>query len=162
MKKFKSINIVDIDGCICKNIFPMGFEGRISVAKFRARIKDSKIFSSFYLFYKKEIKSRFIFLTGRQEKWFKNETLNLLKPLTKNPEIIYFPDDIDLDFDSYILFKLENVFKIYNQFKKDKKIYYFDDNKLVINILNKLVEYNFLIKNIYFYYICSNDGWSKI
>lgn len=162
MSKFKSINIVDIDGCICKTIFPMGFEERLSVAKFKARIKDAKIFSSFYLFYKKEIKSRFIFLTGRQEKWFKNETLDLLKPLTKNPEIIYFSNDKDLDFDSYILFKLENVFDIYKQFKYNKKISYFDDNKLIINILNKLVEYNFLMKNVYFYYINSNDGWDKI
>lgn len=121
--------VYDIDGCICKNVFP-NLKEKVNIHAIKEKILETPIFPAFVNYFKaiaKKDNSKQLFLTGRKYQDYGIETIKQLSPLEidKN-QIIFYPNHFNHSKDKYIAFKCYHILKnAYNH--KEMKCIVYDD-----------------------------------
>lgn len=134
----KRIEIYDIDGCICKNIFPnLGEKADIKLLK--EEIVKTPLDSGFIKYYKLVSNRSTVkpfFLTGRKAVDFQIETLEQLKPLKINHnQLIFYPDNYSYSKIRYYTFKIYNILAISVKNKNTEVIVYDDMDGYVSKLM---------------------------
>lgn len=114
------IEIYDIDGCICKSIFP-NLEEKADIKKLKTKILKTQLYQEFIEYYKRITENNNIkiyFITGRKYKDFGPETKLQLKPLGQDLNIIFYPDIYSHSKFQYFTFKIRSILKIVAELKK--------------------------------------------
>ena len=111
----KVINIFDIDGTICENIFP-NLNREVNIKQLKAKILQTPLFPDFIEYYKhitQDISVKTYFITGRRFKDFGAATFYQLQPFElKDQQIIFFPDNFNHSKIRHDVFKIFNILKI--------------------------------------------------
>ena len=110
----QKVEIYDIDGCICKNVFP-NLKKKVKIPETKKKILETPIFPAFINYFKaigKNKDYKQLFLTGRKHKDYGKETIKQLFPLNINQnQIIFYPDHLNHSKERYITFKCYHILK---------------------------------------------------
>jgi hypothetical protein len=178
MSQYKSIIVCDIDGCICPSVFP-NLDVKANVEEIKEKIPTVKFYEQFINFYNLFKEDHLIlFMTGRQSKFFYQETLNQFSNNGlidfKAENIYFFPDSLDYSQDAesnrrnYFGIRLRLLSSIILNAEQyieavPERIYiiddiaeYFPDVKKLLEVYNHYLDFEVILKKI-----DSNEEWKE-
>lgn len=138
----EKLEIYDIDGCICKNVF-LNIAKETNINQIKKEIIITEI-DKYFIKYFNSVNSpviKTIFLTGRQVKNYGKETYEQLSSLQSpiNAQIVFFPDNFIFSMKTYYNFKITQILYYCLRYK-EAIINVYDDHSAYFIRLNNLAK----------------------